>query len=92
MLFNNTRRNPNKSKPATPPPRSTPSYCPCLADTGSSLIRQYIGYYIYVWIKSGPAFWMYPTEYSSGIVSGYMWIDYGWKYTSFSAESIDCIV
>lgn len=79
------------TKPPAPPPRSTPLYAPCLSGTGAELIRYYIGYYVYVWTKSGSSFWMYTTEYTSDTVGGYIWNGFGWKYTSFPPDSIDSV-
>ncbi len=78
-------------KPTSPAPNNVPIYCSCMAGTGQEMIKNQLFYYTYVWMRGGPSFWMFPTSYRAGVVSGYVWNGHSWEYKRFKADLIDCI-
>lgn len=91
MPFNNFKKRRNTQKPMAPAPKVIPGYCSCMEGTGSSMIQNQLNYYTYVWTNNGNSFWMFPVDYGSGVVSGYIWNGYGWEFASLYTDSIDCI-
>lgn len=83
---------PNRIEPpALPAPTYDPPYSIIMQDTGRYVISQYLGIYIYVWLLSGEAFWMCPTQIRYGFVYGFIWCNYEWIYSCIPKMLINCL-
>lgn len=77
-------------KPPLPPPNATPQYCPALEDFGSDYVKQYLNYFLYVWLTHGNSFWIYPVDFMGDILFCYAWDGLDWKLIRFNLSLIDC--
>ena len=84
-------QNIKQSKKKTPitAPNTVPSYSSILKCDNYNLLEQFIDKYIYVWLKTNNAFWMYPTEVNDNYVKGFAWDIFGWREIGFSISAID---
>lgn len=84
-------QHPHGERPMGPPPHTIPKKTMgagvYAVDPGA--IRPCMYEYIYVWLKNGQGFWMYPTYIGPRSISGYRWADYGWVYAGFDLDYIE---
>lgn len=74
--------------PSYPAPDTIPQFCQLHYNADPQTINQYLHCYTYIWLKNGDAFWMYPTNYDKGIVSGYVWDGLKWEYREIKRNDI----
>lgn len=78
-------------KPPSPPPSAVPQYCPCLRNTGSEYIGQYLNSLVYVWTIYRNSFWLYPVDIIGDVLFGYVWDDSDWEYIKININLMDSL-
>jgi len=79
------------AKPLCPPPNVTPPYCRGLKGTGSQFVDQHVRHFVYIWMVSEQAFWMYPIQMSGIFVYGYIWRNTRWMFVRIPKMEIDSL-
>jgi len=78
--------------PQSPPPQVTPGYNKLNKNVSMAIIKNLLLSYIYVWVKKGGAFWMYPTSVTpDNMLFGYQWDDRFWHFVKLDIDEIDNI-
>lgn len=77
--------------PSSPPPPSTPQYCPALRGTGRAYIVQHLQHYTYLWTTTGHSFWVYPLAVKEGQLIAYAWDGEAWQLIQMELAAIDSI-
>jgi len=86
----NPHGNPGRhSAPTSPPPDFVPPQSRQTRAIDPGAIRGCMNNFVYVWLRNGQSFWMFPTFVGRQSISGYRWSHFGWVYTGFSLRLIE---
>jgi len=75
--------------PPCVPPAIVLPYCQNFTDIDADMAAQFVRMFVHIWTTQGDQFWMYATHAGDGSLSGYIWQNPGWYYTSLPYSEID---
>lgn len=74
------------SFPAYSPPRYYPEKT--YLNAYKELLRNCLFTYLFIWMTDGYSYWLYPNDYNSQMLSGYVWNGYSWQYACLYWDDI----
>ena len=77
------------SAPQSPPPNFVPPQPRQTRAVDAGAIRGCLNSFMYVWLRNGQSFWMFPTFVGRQSISGYRWTRFGWAFTGFSLQVVE---
>lgn len=81
--------NKNIKTPSHKKPNTTPTYTPNLNNSAPKWFKKNINRYIYIWLKDGRGYWMFPISFRKGVLVGYIYKDDIWKLYQIKISEID---
>lgn len=74
--------------PQTPPPNAPP-HCPDFHLATPEFLKNCMNKYVYIWLRSGVGFWLYPTEGGTKYIYGYVWTGKDWAKRRIPWKSME---